>query len=32
MSFYEFKVNRELKKKIKQEIKEGKLDAFKMKL
>lgn len=30
MVFYEFKVNRELKKSIKQRIKEGKLDAFKI--
>lgn len=30
MVFYEFKVNRELKKSIKQRIKEGKLDAFKL--
>lgn len=28
MVFYEFKVNRELKRSIKQRIKEGKLDAF----
>lgn len=31
MVFYEFKVNRELKRGIKQRIKEGKLDAFKFK-
>lgn len=30
MVFYEFKVNRDLKKSIKQRIKEGKLDAFKI--
>lgn len=30
MVFYEFKVNRELKRSIKQRIKEGKLDAFKI--
>lgn len=30
MVFYEFKVNRGLKKSIKQRIKEGKLDAFKI--
>lgn len=29
-SFYEFNVNRELKKRLKQRIKEGKLDAFKI--
>lgn len=28
--FYEFKVNRELKKRLKQRIKEGKIDAFKI--
>ena len=28
--FYEFNVNRELKKRLKQRIKEGKLDAFKL--
>lgn len=28
--FYEFKANRELKKRLKQRIKEGKLDAFKL--
>ena len=28
--FYEFNVNRELKKRLKQRIKEGKLDAFKI--
>lgn len=30
-SFYEFNVNRELKKRLKQRIKEGKIDAFKFK-
>lgn len=30
MVFYEFKVNKELKKSIKQRIKDGKLDAFKL--
>lgn len=29
--FYEFNVNRELKKRLKQRIKEGKIDAFKLK-
>ena len=29
-SFYEFNVNRDLKKRLKQRIKEGKLDAFKI--
>ena len=29
-SFYEFNVNRELKRRLKQRIKEGKLDAFKI--
>ena len=29
--FYEFNVNRELKRRLKQRIKEGKLDAFKLK-
>ena len=29
-SFYEFNVNRDLKKRLKQRIKEGKLDAFKL--
>ena len=29
-SFYEFEVNRDLKKRLKQRIKEGKLDAFKI--
>ena len=28
--FYEFNVNRELKKRLKQRIKEGKIDAFKI--
>lgn len=30
-AFYEFNVNRELKKKLKERIKEGKIDAFKLK-
>lgn len=30
-SFYEFNVNRELKRRLKQRIKEGKIDAFKFK-